>query len=93
MFEDNVNYEEKSRRINSFSITKEISIEGYKRFIGRTMTVLVDDECKNAEGWIHGKSNEFIIVEFKGPKELVGQFVKVKIIGSKNWAVIGEIID
>jgi tRNA-2-methylthio-N6-dimethylallyladenosine synthase len=94
LFEDNVNYEEKSRRMQTLlALQREISIEGYKRFIGRTMTVLVDDECKNAEGWIHGKSNEFIIVEFKGPKELVGQFVKVKIIGSKNWAVIGEIID
>lgn len=92
--DDSISYEEKSKRMRTLlALQREIAIERYKRFIGRTMTVLVDDECKSTDGWVHGKSNEFIIVEFKAPKELVGKFVKVKITESKNWAVIGELID
>lgn len=46
------------------ALQREISTENYKRFIGRKMRVLVDGKGKR-EGWLTGKSSEFIIVEFE----------------------------
>ena len=90
--EDKVSDEEKGKRMTRLlSLQREISTESYKRFIGRTMRVLVDGKSKT-EGYMTGKSNEFVIVEFEGDKSLVGSFVNVKITDAKNWAVTGVII-
>ena len=90
---DAISDETKSKRMRTLLETqREISSEHYKRFIGRTMRVLVDDHAKKREGYLTGKSNEFIIVEFEGDASLIGQFVDVKITDAMNWAVAGHII-
>ena len=87
---DSTTDDEKSRRMRELlEVQREISSEHYKRFIGRTMRVLVDGPAKKKEGWLTGKSSEFIIVEFEGDKSLIGQFVSVRITGAMNWAVTG----
>lgn len=73
-------------------VQREVSTEHYKRFIGRRMRVLADDISKKREGYISGKSSEFIIVEFEGDSSLIGQFVEVEITEAMNWAVIGKIV-
>ncbi len=83
--------EVKSQRMRKLlEVQREISSENYKRFIGKKMRVLVDDVSKKREGYVSGKSNEFIIVEFEGDKSLIGQFVDVEITNSMNWAVVGR---
>lgn len=83
--------EVKSQRMRKLlEVQREISSVNYKRFIGRKMRVLVDDVSKKREGYVSGKSNEFIIVEFEGDKSLIGQFVDVEITDSMNWAVVGR---
>lgn len=83
--------EVKSQRMRKLlEVQREISSENYKRFIGKKMRVLVDDVSKKREGYVSGKSNEFIIVEFEGDKSLIGQFVDVEITDSMNWAVVGR---
>ena len=85
--------EVKSERMRRLLETqREISTENYRRFIGKKMRVLADDVSKKKKGFISGKSNEFIIVEFEGDASLIGQFVDVEIIDAMNWAVIGKII-
>ena len=84
---DLISDEEKSQRMTRLlALQREISTENYKRFIGRKMRVLVDGKGKR-EGWLTGKSSEFIIVEFEGDESLTGSFADVEIIGAKNWAV------
>lgn len=73
-------------------VQREVSTEHYKRFVGKKMRVLVDGVSKKREGYVTGKSDEFIIVEFEGDKSLVGQFVEVQVIDSMNWAVIGKML-
>lgn len=83
----------KSRRMRELlEVQREISTEGYKRFIGRKMRVLVDGVSKKHPGFLTGKSNEFIIVEFEGDPALTGQFVEVEITDAMNWAVKGKLI-
>ena len=73
-------------------VQREISTEHYKRFIGRTLRVLTDGPSKKHDGFMNGKSDEFIIVEFEGDESLTGKFVDVEITGSMNWAVTGKIV-
>ena len=54
------------------------------------MRVLADDVSKKREGYVTGKSSEFIIVEFEGDSSLIGQFVEVEVTEAMNWAVIGR---
>ena len=89
---DSTSEEEKGRRMRELlEVQREVSTEHYRRFIGRTMRVLADDVSKKKQGWLTGKSSEFIIVEFEGDSSLIGQFVDVEITGAMNWAVTGKI--
>lgn len=91
--EDATDEETKSRRMRELlEVQREISSEHYKRFIGRKMRVLADDVSKKREGFLSGKSSEFIIVEFEGDRSLIGQFVDVEITEAMNWAVKGKLI-
>ena len=72
-------------------LQRNISTEHYKRFIGKTLRVLADGKAKKSDGYLTGKSSEFIIVEFEGDESLIGQFVDVKITEAMNWAVKGVI--
>ncbi|SEH45897.1 tRNA-2-methylthio-N6-dimethylallyladenosine synthase [Ruminococcus flavefaciens] len=89
---DSISDEEKGQRMRELlSVQRVVSSEHYKRFIGKTMRVLVDGVSKKKQGYLTGKSNEFIIVEFEGESSLIGQFVDVEITDAMNWAVSGRI--
>lgn len=89
--DDKISDEEKGERMTRLlSLQREISTESYKRFVGRTMKVLADGKSKK-NGFLTGKSNEFVIVEFEGDESLIGNFVNVKITEARNWAVTGVI--
>lgn len=91
--EDTTPEEVKSRRMRELlEVQREISTENYKRFVGRRMRVLADGTSKKREGWLTGKSDEFIIVEFEGDTSLIGQFAEVEITDSMNWAVSGKLV-
>jgi len=90
---DRTDEKTKSQRMRKLlELQREISTENYGRFIGRTMRVLADDVSKKHEGYLTGKSDEFIIVEFQGDKSLIGQFVNVEITEAMNWAVKGKLM-
>ena len=88
---DGISEEERGQRMRRLlEVQRGISTEHYKRFIGRRMRVLADDVSKKREGYVTGKSSEFIIVEFEGDSSLIGQFVEVEVTEAMNWAVIGR---
>lgn len=75
------------------ALQREIASEHYKRYLGRTLRVLVEGPSKKGAGWLIGKDRAYIIVEFEGPENCIGQFVDVRITGTKNWAVSGVLVD
>lgn len=92
MMEDSITDEEKSIRFRRMlELQREISTEHYKRFVGRTMRVLFENESRR-DGYIGGKSDESVIVEARGSTDNIGQFRDVKITAAHNWAVDGEIV-
>lgn len=91
--EDNISDKQKGLWLRELLLEqREVSSQWLSRFIGKTVTVLVDGEGRKGNEYITGKSNENIIVEFKGPKELIGQFIQVKITKAMNWALEGELV-
>ncbi|MDE6780615.1 MAG: tRNA (N6-isopentenyl adenosine(37)-C2)-methylthiotransferase MiaB [Ruminococcus sp.] len=90
---DTVPEDVKSRRMRELlEVQREISTENYKRFVGRKMRVLVDGVSKKRDGYVTGKSNEFIIAEFEGDRSLVGNFVEIEVTDAMNWAVTGKML-
>ena len=90
--EDLISDEEKGDRMTRLlALQRGITTREFKRFIGRTLRVLVEGMGKH-EGFLTGKCSEALIVEFEGDNSLIGSFVNVNITGSKNWAVTGHIV-
>lgn len=61
------------------------------QFVGKTKEILVDGVSSSDDEFLVGKTDEGIIVEFKGDKSLIGEFVNVKIMKAMNWALLGEL--
>ena len=72
---------------------RETSTSLYRRFLGRTMQVLFEGVSRKGAPWLTGKSTEGVIVEAKGDPTRIGTFADVHIEETKNWAVLGTILD
>ena len=72
---------------------RETSTRLYRRFLGRIMRVLFEGISRKGEPWLTGKSSEGVIVEAKGDPSRIGTFADVHIEETKNWAVLGTILD
>ncbi|MBR6102737.1 MAG: tRNA (N6-isopentenyl adenosine(37)-C2)-methylthiotransferase MiaB [Ruminococcus sp.] len=72
---------------------RNTSSEWLQRFVGKTARVLAEGEGRTGAGYLTGKNDEGIIVEFEGDISLKGQFVNVNITKAMNWALMGEIAD
>lgn len=70
---------------------RETATKVNQTFVGKVKEVLVDGISPSDENLLAGKTDEGIIVEFKGDKSLIGEFVDVKIIKAMNWALLGEL--
>ena len=60
--------------------------------VGKTVEILVDGPSKNDPDTMCGRTVENKIVNFKGPNDLTGKLVMVKITDSKTWSLDGELI-
>ncbi len=88
---ETVTNEEKKRREKVLEeIIKESAQKRNKSFVGKNLNVLVFR--KNKKGSLIGKTTGYQNVIFKGEKEHIGKFVKVKIIHSSSWGLKGTII-
>ena len=93
LIEDNISDSTKGKWLRELLlIQREIATENFKKYIGKEVLVLVEGEGKKDELSLTGRNDENIIVEFKGDKNLIGRFVKVKINKIANWALFGEAI-
>lgn len=71
---------------------KKIAREEFAKYVGKQMRILVDGSGKTDSDLLSGRTEGNIIVDFDGSKNLIGDFVHVKIVKSLGWALIGEII-
>ena len=92
LMEDQIPPEVSSRRFQELlELQTKISHEINESYVGKTTTVLLDDECDAGEGYISGRSFENLVVRV--PRESAPKgFAKVYLKESLGWALDGEII-
>ncbi|WP_124098616.1 tRNA (N6-isopentenyl adenosine(37)-C2)-methylthiotransferase MiaB [Ruminococcus sp. Marseille-P6503] len=91
--EDNISDKQKGLWLRELLLEqREITSRWLARFVGKTVTVLAEGEGRTAEGYLAGKNDENIIVEFEGGRELIGKFIQVRITKAMNWALEGKLV-
>jgi len=63
-----------------------------QQMVGTVQTVLVDSVSRKSETQIAGRTENNRVVNFTGDKELIGQFVDVKITEARTNSLQGELI-
>jgi len=93
-FDDHIPEEIKAERLEAvFELQKEIGLRCYKSMEGRKEEILVEDTSKKNPKELRGRTRGNHVVNFPGPKELVGKFVTVKITKACYHSLRGEIYD
>jgi tRNA-2-methylthio-N6-dimethylallyladenosine synthase len=86
--------EEKQRNFDRLlDLSNRISQEKHDEYVGKTVRVLVDGENNNKEYPLTSRTGGGRLVHLKGGRELIGQFINVKISDSTTWALFGEKAD
>ena len=78
----------KDRFQRLLSLVQEKGRENSSRFTGTTQEVLVEEENRE-EGMLTGRTQYNLLVHFKGEKELIGQYVKVRLDTCRGFYYYG----
>ena len=86
---DNVSHLEKERRERALTkVLKLTALENNKKYIGKTIDILPEERINC---FLVGKSSHYKTVKFESEKNLVGRFIKVKIIDALPWGLKGKL--
>jgi tRNA-2-methylthio-N6-dimethylallyladenosine synthase len=92
--EDNVPMEVKKERLQRLNaLVNETSAKKLKEYEGQIVNVLVEGESKNNPDVLAGYTEKSKLVNFRAPKSVIGQIVKVKITTAKTWTLNGDIVE
>ena len=92
--EDTISKETKSKRFKELVKHLEVSISASSNaMVGKIYDVLVDGYSKTDDQMLSGYTESNKLVHFKGDESLVGQIIKVKILESHTYSLIGEIVN
>lgn len=90
--EDPVSREEKGRWFKELTDLQErIAGERTALMKDKIYRVLCEEKSKK-DGWIAGRTDGNIIVEFPGDESVIGSFRQVKVTECKTWIVNGELV-
>ncbi|MGI6728133.1 MAG: tRNA (N6-isopentenyl adenosine(37)-C2)-methylthiotransferase MiaB [Anaerovoracaceae bacterium] len=82
----------KHKRFNRLVETvNTISKEKNQALVGRIEKVLVEGQSKTNSRTLTGRTDGHKLVNFKGDRDLIGQIVKVEIIDSNTFSLIGKL--
>lgn len=91
--EDNVPMEVKRDRLARLNtVVNEISAKKNLEYQDKIVEVLVEGESKKNPEILSGRTRTNRLVNFKGPKEVIGEIVFVKITEAKTWSLDGEMV-
>lgn len=87
--DDDVPKKEKARRKEVINeILKKTALEKNKKYVGKEVEALIDRK-KSADEWV-GKTKEYKTIFIKSKKNLLGQFIKAKVISATPWGLKGK---
>ncbi len=91
---DPVPYSEKSKWFKELcDLQESIAANHSAEMLGKTYRVLCEGESKTLEGYMAGRTDGNVIIEFPADdKNLIGKFCHVKVTEPLNWLVRGILI-
>ncbi len=91
---DNVPMEVKKERLQRLNdLVNKQAAESMKSYKDKVVKVLVEGESKRDPEVLSGYTEKNKVVNFKGPKSIIGEIVEVKITEPKTWSLNGELVD
>jgi len=89
--EDDVSREEKSARLETlFDLQRQITARNFARYLGRTVDVLVEGPSKSDAQELMGRTGHNVIVNFAGPKRLIGRVIPIHLTAALGHCLRGE---
>ncbi len=90
--EDPVSRQEKGVWFKELTDLQErIAGERTAKMKGRSYRVLVEEKAKT-EGFLSGRTQGNVIIEFEGDESLIGSFADVRVTNPRTWIVYGELV-
>ncbi|MGZ4163758.1 MAG: tRNA (N6-isopentenyl adenosine(37)-C2)-methylthiotransferase MiaB [Tumebacillaceae bacterium] len=90
---DDVSEDEKKGRLRRLNEAQDrITRAHSEKMLGNIYEVLVEGESKNNPDVLQTRTESNKLIHITGPKELIGQIVKVKVVEAKTWNLRGELI-
>src|SRR5690625_1450494 len=94
VMEDSTPMEVKKERLQRLNeLVNKQSAESMKAYKNKIVKVLVEGESKRDPNVLSGYTEKNKVVNFKGPKSIIGQIVDVKITETKTWSLDGELVE
>nr|WP_283163283.1 tRNA (N6-isopentenyl adenosine(37)-C2)-methylthiotransferase MiaB [Sporolactobacillus mangiferae] len=88
---DNVPMDVKKERLQRLNkLMDELAAQSNAKYQDQVVEVLVEGESRKNHDVLSGHTRTNKVVNFRGPKSLIGQLVKVKITDAKMWSLDGE---
>ena len=92
--EDNVSMEVKKERLQRLNeLVNRQSAGSMKKLNGTVVKVLVEGESKKDPDVLAGYTEQNKIVNFRGPKSIIGKIVEVKITETRTWSLNGVMVE
>lgn len=89
---DNISLEEKEERLYKLNeLINKYALENNKKLLNKTVKVLVEGPS-DKNNMLMGYTDTNKLVNLKGPKDIIGKIVDVKIIDVKTWSLDGEYV-
>lgn len=89
---DNISLEEKEERLYKLNeLINKYALENNEKLLNRTVKVLVEGPS-DKNNMLMGYTDTNKLVNLKGPKDIIGKIVDVKIIDVKTWSLDGEYV-
>lgn len=92
--EDQVDEEIKKDRLDRLmKLQNAITAKKNMELYGKTLEVLVEGVSKGNEKRLAGRTRTNKVVNFEGPKELIGKLVNIRITQTHTWSLLGEYVE
>jgi len=89
--DDPIPKEEKQANFQRLVDTQnEISAEKHAAYVGKQLRCLVDGETEDPRWNLSARTPGNRLVRLSGEKELIGQFIQVKVTHANTWSLFGE---
>jgi len=93
-YQDTIPEEEKGRRLSVLQeFQKKIQLQKHASLVGRVFEVLVEGSSQRDSLELMGRTRQNKIINFPGPKELLGKFVLTRVRGFSANCLVGELAE